>query len=371
MTADILDNLGGAESRNREVSAMAAKDGPIGDAKLAEIREAVAAYVKRRGYPLGLVAQKVGSNATYISNFLSGKFDAIPAATLTKLARELNEWTEQDHRRATRSTGQPAFVHTRVAKRLLNVAMRVAETGDIGIAHGPAGVGKSATCAELRRTIVGSLYCYVTPDAARKTGFLRMLYEAVWEHRGPARPTLADLIERLKHSDRLLIIDNADLLEASTYPVLMSLHDVAQVPILLVGTHALVAKLAYDADPLRGQMASRIGLRAELLSEQTAPRSRGRAAEWIGADELRAMFESPRVKLHASAIPRIKQIANFETGRCRRVERMVRYAVSLAGGRGAVLVTEALLLQAIMLVDGVEAAPLAEPAGERIGVAAG
>lgn len=351
---EMLDSLGdGQDARVREVSVMVAKDGPLDEQKLDEIRVAVAKYVKRRGYAQSLVAQKLGSNETYVSNYLSGRFDQIPRATLQKLARDLNEWAELDHRRSLRR-GEQVFVRTKVAERIIKVARHAIETNDIVVVHGPAGCGKTVTLQELQKLIPASIYVYVTPDASQKTGFLRELNDQVWGHRGPSRPRLADVIERLKFSDRLLMIDNADVLEPSTFPVIMALHDTCNIPILIAGTYKLLHKLTYDNDQLRGQMASRIGLRAELLSEQTAPRRVGRAGEWIKAEEIRAIFEGGgRIKLHPSAVARLKHIANFEVGRLRRCAKMIRYAQLLVSQRsGAIVITEEILEKAILLVDG-------------------
>jgi len=208
-------------------------------------------------------AQKLGTDAGYISAFFGNvaKFEALPAGSLQKLARLLNEWAEADHRR-TRSRTEQAFVSTIVAERIIKVARHVCETGDIGLIHGLAGIGKSTTLVELQKLVPASLYILLTTDCTRRSGFLRALRDAVWQTRSPSRATLADIIERLKMSDRLLLLDNADVLDPACYQVIMDLHDVAGVPILLAGTYKLLTKLTHDADPLRGQMSSRSRCRA-------------------------------------------------------------------------------------------------------------
>lgn len=354
-----LDNmLDGQDVRLREVSVMVPTDGTLTAEHLTQIRGAAARYIKRRGYALALVAQKLGTNQTYISNFLSGSQDAIPAKTLQALARQINEWLDLDNARQARR-GEKCFVHTKVAQRLIKIARHAVETGDIAVAHGPAGCGKTATLEQLRTLIPASIYLYITPDSARRSGFLRALYEAVWEHRGPRRPTLADVLERLRQSDRLLMLDNADELHPDVYPILMALHDVAEIPILIVGTYKLLTRLQHDADPLRGQMSSRIGIRAELLAEQTSPR-RGRGPrEWITAAEIRSIFERGRIKLHPDTVSRLCDIANNSIGRLRRCERYLRYATIMATSNHTSVITLELLDKAIVLVDG--AAPPASP----------
>lgn len=337
--------------RVREVSLMLPTDGPLTVEQLNEVRQAVLRHIKRRGISQELLAQKIGSNNTYVSNFLSGQFAAIPEQTRYKLARQLNDWLELDAARARQESGG-ALVHTKVAQRLIKVARQIAEVGDMAIAHGPAGCGKTATLLELLRLIPASMYIYITPQRGKPSGFLRALYEAVWEHRSPKRPTLEDALDRLRMSDRLLMLDNADQLDPAVYPTLMALHDEAKIPVLIVGTYKLLAKLDHDADPLRGQMSSRIGLRAELLREVTAPRGRGRPEEWITADEVRQIFERGRVKLHRDATAELKRVANHEIGLLRRCARYLRYAVRLAGTRGDTVVTLHLLRKAMGLVDG-------------------
>ncbi len=124
MPADNLDLLGGRTDSVREVSVMVATDGALTSEKIEAIRKAAAAYIRRAGYAQSLVAQKLGSNETYISNFLSGRFDAIPAKTLSALARGTNEWMELDHRRRQR-VARGRFRRTRRRRHLAAPAGRL------------------------------------------------------------------------------------------------------------------------------------------------------------------------------------------------------------------------------------------------------
>lgn len=341
---------------------MVSRDAPLTDAQVAAIREEVKRYVSRQRYTQAQVAHKVGTNQVYVSNFLSGKLDAIPAGTLQKLAFDLNEWIRIDARRA-QHRGPSELIMTAVAKRSIEAVRLACETSDIAFIYGPSGIGKSRTLEELTKIIPNSVYMYLTTETGKRGGLVRLLYSLAWEtHGAPDRPRLGPVLERLKDSDRLLMLDNVDVLEAATFPIITALHDVAKVPVVLVGTHLALKRLTADADPLRGQMASRIGMRIELLAEQTSPkRGRKAAAEWISADEIRRLYERGRIRLHRDVVDRLKQIANFEIGRLRRCERLVRYAAILANQpQGTIQITSALLDEAMRVVDG-EAPAIAMP----------
>jgi transcriptional regulator with XRE-family HTH domain len=293
-TENPIDDLP-PEAAVRQVSVMIPMDGPIPARKLDEVRTAVREYIVSRGYSQTKVARKLGTNPTYLSNFLSGSA-ALPPDAEQKLARSLNEWMERDYaRRLTRAP--EGYVPTRVAQRISKVADQVCATGDIGVIVGPAGIGKTTT----------------------------------------------------------LMLDQADDLAADTLKVVMDLHDIAGIPILLAGTHRLLRKLDHDRDVLRGQMSSRVGIRADVLRERSNPRGRGRPVEWIKAEQIRALFESPRIKLHPAAVAKLKDIANLHIGSLRRCARIVRYAQLLVPGAetaDSVLITLEALDQATILVDG-------------------
>lgn len=359
MNEHVIDGLGGSEARTLEAGLMLPKEGPLAEERLQEVRAAVARYVKPRGYSQELIAAKVGSNPTYVSCFLAGKFADVPAGSLQKLARRLNAWIELDNQRRRNERGQ-VFVHTTVAERIIKVCKYAAETGDIVVLHGPAGIGKSCTLVEVAKLIPATIYLLATTDHARRSGFLRGLREVVWEVRAPSRPTLTDIIDRLAHSDRLLIVHNADVLETSVFRTLMDLHDAAGIPIVLAGTHKLVEKLAHDADPLRGQMSSRIEMRAEILGDRQVPKRGGPGRAWVTAAQIREILARGRIKLHPAAVERLKAIANFQIGHLRRCGRMVRYAALYSpgarNGDGPLTITLEMLERAIALVDGQEAA---------------
>jgi len=251
-----------------------------------------------------------------------------------------------------------------IVHALNGIDLEIYEQDVLGLV-GETGCGKSVTLGELVKLIPTMILILLTSDQRHRTGLLRALYSAVWGHAAPARPRLSDIVERLKFSDRLLALDNADVLGGpDCYQVIMDLHDTCRIPILLVGTHKLLQRMMFDNDPLRGQMSSRIGMRVELLSEQTSPKRGGRPVEWIPAQQIRQIFESAQVKLHPAAVARLKAMANFEIGRLRRCEKCMKYAELLTPRQsGQIMITEDILEQAIALVSG-EAMPAARPPPE-------
>jgi len=206
----------------------------------------------------------------------------------------------------------------------------------------------------------------VNYDTRNAGGFIKKVYEASRIRRIKyTKVELGQVIERTRGTRRLLIIDQAHELRDSVFPVLMSLNEQAQMPILLVGTVDLHRRLEDDQDPEFGQLSSRVTLRCDLLDELLQPGRGGGLKQWISADELKRIFAVGKIKFHPDGLQALVKVANFECGHLRRVGNLVRVAAALAKADKASLdgaIGAAHVAAAMRYVAGRRAAGLVETA---------
>jgi DNA transposition AAA+ family ATPase len=195
---------------------------------------------------------------------------------------------------------------------------------------GPAGLGKTICNDQIAYELAGTIVVSIDPDTGSASGFLGLLDDALHsKRRGRRRVLLSRLAERLRDSGRLLIVDLAYELADKSLRMVMALHDMCDLPVLLVGTVKLNHRLLDDEDPEFGQISSRIGIRCDLRTI-VSPQQGGRARYWVTAAELRKMY-SCKLRIHPDAMRMLGRIANWGVGHLRRAKHVLRLAEAIAG----------------------------------------
>lgn len=282
--------------------------------------------------------------------------DDLASVKTQSLLTLLNNWIEEHNRKAD-SEIPAQYVQTEVARRMIQVARLVHRTGKIGVATGPAGVGKSFVADHLVYELPGSVVARVNDGCRTPRAFIRAVGEAfrVAGERRQSSPTLSAIIKRLRGTNRLMIVDQAHELSDRSFRVLMSLNDEARIPILLIGTVDIRARVSPDVDPEYGQMARRIIARTELLPESFRAGKGSRKKQWLKLDELRRILSGVKLKLSDDALRMLHEIANFGIGFLGRAQNLWIVAGMLADQAGARQITRNHVLQAEAIEMGAEA----------------
>jgi DNA transposition AAA+ family ATPase len=264
----------------------------------------------------------------------AGKRDAI--------LRKAANWIELEYRAHTSREQLPAtYWETRVAKRLFAIARKLTERADMGVAYGPAGIGKSTIAKAIHLELPNAILMTVRDNTRCRGTFLRALFNALCYRRGRrnSRVTFDEVVERLKQSSRvasrpLLIIDQAHKLhDAVLGNILPDLHDECGVSILLVGTVSAHKRITDDDDIQFGQLSSRVGLRCNLAPEVFEAAGRTQTRKLFTVNDIRKIFQQGKVRLHADAVDLLCRTANTSIGHLRRVDRLVQWGSAFARKR--------------------------------------
>ncbi|MBK8914192.1 MAG: AAA family ATPase [Phycisphaerales bacterium] len=351
-------------------------DGPLSDGRKAQVLSEAARAMRFTGKTQLDFARRCGVNPNQIRVLFNGQ-GKLAGTTEDRLYRQLNAWAAEVCRERTTQRASGRFIMLAPAARLRKAARSCRALSDLGVAFGPPGIGKT----EAARFVAGELnavYVRVGSDCRQARGFRRAVAGAV-RGRGPliGPVSTAVLSESLRDCGRMLIVDQAHDLADDALRVVMDIYDEANAPILLIGTVALVRRVSPEADLLFGQLSSRVGLRVDLLPElrlSGGDDDGGRAAQWISADELRQIFETPRLRIAPEAMRMLLRVANSAVGLLRVAAKMVAkagvFARQRAGEDELATITVADLDRAGALVGGAVAGePVHAAAAVREGVA--
>jgi len=158
---------------------------------------------------------------------------------------------------------QVEFVKTSIVDDVFDIARTCHIENEIGVCYGDAGLGK--TFAVKKYAIENTDVILVEADLGYtpKVLFSEMHKKLGFDGCGTIHGMFLDIINKLKSSGRLIIIDEAEYLPYKSLELLRRIYDKANVGILLVGMPRLLANLKGE----RGQYAqlySRVGITAHL-----------------------------------------------------------------------------------------------------------
>lgn len=202
------------------------------------------------------------------------------------------------------------FVMTAQSRRAWDLLRACHIDGEMGLIVGPPGVGKSETIKQ---------YCKENRDASHlnilTTVNLRILLVSICKSLRVDSHGVNDYLARavingIKGSGRIIIVDEAQHLTPKCLEILRQIHDETGVGLVYVGGRDLVHKIS-----ILEQIASRIGHFEQILP--------------LAERDIQLIAESRGVPISPEAV---KKAAEVTEGSARRFDKVFRNACRLANG---------------------------------------
>lgn len=199
------------------------------------------------------LAKKTRISGSTISQVLNGKYVSSPSAYLAQMLAVLQLESER------LADGTPGYVEGSVHKLVFVVCDRTRKHRGMGAVVGNVGVGKTRTLRELQKRRPQTLMVEANPQmtpGALMTELLKQLDLVV--------PPGLDLkfqalVDALKGTNYLLLIDEAETINGSALHYLRRLHDKAEVGVVLAGTTRLIVLIKPEHGQFE-QIRSRISM---------------------------------------------------------------------------------------------------------------
>lgn len=224
------------------------------------------ALMDSKGYQQKQVAQLLGVSVATVSLYLKGEYNG----NVSDIDRKVEELIERDKAKVVEAKYNTAFVPTLAARRGMEVMQFAHIEGEINVIYGSAGLGKTQMLKEYERRNSSAVLIEVDPSCTPKV-LLRKIAEAVGANaRGVNNELLDSIVSKLKGSERLLMIDEAELLSTRSLEFIRRIHDLTGVGVVLAGMPRLLINLKGKNNEL-AQLYSRVGFACDLgnaLSEE-------------------------------------------------------------------------------------------------------
>lgn len=212
--------------------------------------------------PATVVAKEAGIAYGTLTPFLSG----IYAGRNDRIAAEVQKWLRNRVVRqqvAAMAPAAPRFIATPTAEAFQAIFAHAQHMPDFAVVVGAPGVGKTSAACHYTRSTPNVFKITAHPMLQSPRALLDELSRAlsVFSGGGQHRVQRA-LVAKLRGSGALLMVDEAQHLSPPALDQLRSIHDDAEVGVVLIGNPAVYGRLEGQGRTKEfAQLFSRVGMR--------------------------------------------------------------------------------------------------------------
>ena len=207
--------------------------------KLRDIREELNQLLADRGITQAQVAKSLNISSSQISQYMAGKY----AGNSEKTEQILTSYIDREYKVQANRLDALEYYQTYNAKNIEKLCTMTHISKTMGVVIGRAGLGKTTALKHYAEKNAGTIYVEANMTYTSKN-FLRSL--GMQFYLG-SQPTLFDfqmeIVERLKHTGRLMIIDQAEYLTEKSLDMIRTIHDNAGVGVVLAGLPLLESNI--------------------------------------------------------------------------------------------------------------------------------
>jgi len=245
----------------------------------AELIGRIQAWMAERSYTQAALARLARISASSLNQILKGTYATPPAPLLRKVEsamRHADETSQDVMAPVETSVYQLAVTACRMARTYRNFA----------VFTGFVGTGKTFALKHYARTNPNTHLIESTPTMTPQS-LVKLLAREVASHdgRGSIDDKFRAVVDALRNTDSLLIVDEAETLTPHQLHTLRRLRDLSNVGIVLAGTEHLTGIIK----PMHGQfdqIRSRTGFWPETVKEITAEDAAALVQAGFGAEEV-------------------------------------------------------------------------------------
>lgn len=216
-------------------------------------------YIDQNKTSQSEVSKQIGLSTATISQWLKGIYKGDVEAVETKVKQFLERKSEK-----TKRTGMNTdFVETYNASRIIETCQHAHVTGSFGVVVGDAGLGKTYALKHYAKTNTNVILIEVDPTFSPKVLLIDICSKLGIVPSRSNHDNMVNIVDMLTGSDKLIIVDEAELLTTKALELIRRIHDKAEVGILLAGMPRLRANLRGSRGDFK-QIFSRVNIDLDL-----------------------------------------------------------------------------------------------------------
>ncbi len=226
---------------------------------MGDLRQELKDLMDGRGLSLSAVSRALGISNTALSQWFSGNYPG----NVAKIEDAVKSFLGRQKERLQAPKKTFEFVLTSVAQRVFEVARICHLDGEIGIVYGDAGLGKTRAIKEYAAQNPDVVLIEADLGHTAKILFSELHRRLGMDGLGSVHAMFEDVVERLRESGRLIIVDEAEHLPYRALELLRRVYDKAGIGIMLAGMPRLISNLRGKKGEY-AQLYSRVGIAGRL-----------------------------------------------------------------------------------------------------------
>jgi len=212
-------------------------------------------FLERKDISINKVAKQIGYSAPVISTYLQGKYPG----DIEKLEWAVASFLMRQEEIEAMPKELIPFCPITNADIVFQIARTCHLEQEIGVLVGEAGTGKTKAAKEYSKQNPDVIFIEADLSFTTKVFFRELHKKLGMDGNGGIYDLFADCVEKLKDSNRLIIIDEAENLPYRALDMVRRLYDKANIGILLIGLPRLIANLRGKRGEFK-QLYSRVGI---------------------------------------------------------------------------------------------------------------
>jgi DNA transposition AAA+ family ATPase len=232
----------------------------LDEARVDAARTAILDYIQSTGKSQAEVGKELGySSGSRLNQFLSNTHVSI------EIVKKIEQLLKISAKREA-APKKPPYQETSTSRRVAKLIERCHTRGEMGVAYGDPGVGKTMAIREYAKENPDAIVVTVSPTTANITGINELLAAALDIKEKGSRRITAGVIAKLKgETKRVIIVDEAQHLKAKVVNHLRSIVDATEdedtgerIGMALVGNFEIFFELKVKQQAAYRQVADRI-----------------------------------------------------------------------------------------------------------------
>lgn len=232
-----------------------------------DLREMVRVVAAEQDLSQSQIANQIGCSGSVLSQWLNGKYPGDVAGLEARVAKWVARYRSVvEAQRALGAAGEFRFIETISARAYLKALEYAHSLGSMVLIYGASGDGKSTAARQFAATRTNVFVCECRPSGTALYFAIKRVAQTLGVHsEGFGTSDLSDRItKKLRDSQGLLIVDEADHLSPAAIEELRRIHDESGAGIALIGNYSVYSRMVKDKQmESLARVYSRLGRRVQ------------------------------------------------------------------------------------------------------------